>query len=90
VYGADRTVVNLIGSSPPGDDWLRILDVSIEFLRANYVPPIRVPPYAWKRFLIRTWFCCGVMVNTLSLIDPHGATRPRPMPARMETWYRSL
>ena len=51
VYGADRTVVNLVGSSPPGDDWLRILDGSIEFLRANYVPPIRVPPYAWKRFV---------------------------------------
>jgi hypothetical protein len=51
VYGADRTVVNLVGSSPPGDDWLRILDGSIEFLRANYVPPIRIPPYSWKRFL---------------------------------------
>jgi hypothetical protein len=35
VYGADRTVINLIGSSRSGDDWLRILDASIEFLRAN-------------------------------------------------------
>lgn len=51
VYGADRTVVNLVGSSPPGDDWLRILDGSIEFLRTNYVPPVRVPPYAWERFV---------------------------------------
>jgi hypothetical protein len=51
VYGADRTVINLVGSSPPGDDWLRILDASIEFLRAHYVPPIRVPPYAWNRFV---------------------------------------
>jgi hypothetical protein len=51
VYGADRTVINLVGSSPPGDDWLRILHGSIEFLRANYVPPIRIPPYAWERFV---------------------------------------
>jgi hypothetical protein len=51
VYGADRTVVNLIGTSPGGADWPRILDASIEFFRSNYVPPIRVPMYAWERFL---------------------------------------
>jgi hypothetical protein len=51
VYGASRTVVNLIGNSPPGDDWLRILDASNEFLRANLVPPVRVPGYAWSRFI---------------------------------------
>lgn len=50
-YGADRTVVNLVGTSPPGDDWPRILDASITFLRANYVPPMRVPAYAWNRFV---------------------------------------
>ncbi len=51
VYGAERTVVNVIGTNPPGQQWLQILDASIEFLRANYVPPMRVPPYAWERFI---------------------------------------
>jgi hypothetical protein len=51
VYGADRTVVNLVGVNPGGDDWFRILDASIQFLRSNYVPPMRVPPYAWERFI---------------------------------------
>lgn len=50
-YGADRTVVNLVGISPPGEAWLRILDASNDFLRANHVPPMRVPPYAWRRFI---------------------------------------
>jgi hypothetical protein len=50
-YGADRTVVNLIDSTPGGEDWFRILDASIRFLRSNFVPPMRVPPYAWERFL---------------------------------------
>lgn len=49
--GANRTVVNLVGSSPPGAGWTRILDASLEFLRSNYVPPSRIPPYAWQRFL---------------------------------------
>jgi hypothetical protein len=51
VYGADRTVVNLVGASVTGEDWFRILDASNEFLRANYVPPMRVPEYAWSRFI---------------------------------------
>lgn len=51
VYGAERTVVNLIGTSPPGDAWLSLLDASIQFLRSNYVPPMRIPPYAWTRFI---------------------------------------
>lgn len=60
VYGADRTVVNLVTdpavanvSRPPapGSDWQRILDGSIEFLRANFVPPMRVPGYMWDRFI---------------------------------------
>ncbi len=51
VYGADRTVVNLVGTSPPGPDWLRILDASNDFLRSNFVPPMRIPGYAWDRFI---------------------------------------
>jgi hypothetical protein len=51
VYGADRTVINLIGTTPGGEDWFRILDASIQFLRSNFVPPMRVPQYAWERFL---------------------------------------
>lgn len=39
VYGADRTVINLVGTSPGGDDWLRILDASIESSdRTSYLP----------------------------------------------------
>lgn len=51
VYGAERTVVNLVGVSPPGESWLRILDGSTEFLRSNFVPPMRIPPYQWNRFI---------------------------------------
>lgn len=51
VYGAERTVVNLISTDPPGPDWPRLLDASLEFLRSNFVPPMRVPPYAWRRFV---------------------------------------
>jgi hypothetical protein len=64
-YGADRTVVNLVGASPPGDDWLRILDASIEFLRSNYVPPIRIAPYAWDR-----WIAGGGTSNTWVPLRP--------------------
>jgi hypothetical protein len=60
VYGADRTVVNLIGTTPESPDWFRILDGSIEFLRMHYVPPMRVAGYAWNRFIdtggtAKTW-----------------------------------
>ena len=51
VYGADRTVVSLIGSSPNSPDWPRILDASIAFLRSQFVPPMRVAGYAWNRFI---------------------------------------
>lgn len=59
-YGADRTVVNLVNSDPGTNDWYRILDASLGFLRANFVPPMRIPPYAWERFVAtggtaRTW-----------------------------------
>jgi hypothetical protein len=50
-FGADRTVINLVGVAPPGDDWFRILDSSLAFLWANFVPPMRVARYAWDRFL---------------------------------------
>jgi hypothetical protein len=76
-YGADRTVVNLVGTAPPGDDWLRILDASIEFLRRNYVPPIRIPPYAWDRYIDR-----GGTANTWITL--------RPVPARNEVALRPL
>jgi Protein of unknown function (DUF2510) len=51
VYGAERTVVNLISTEPPAPDWPRLLDASLEFLRTNFVPPMRIPPYAWRRFV---------------------------------------
>ena len=60
VYGAERTVLNLVSPTPTSDDWHRLLDASLGFLRANYVPPLRIPPYAWDRFVAsggtaRTW-----------------------------------
>ena len=60
VYGAERTVVNLVNVNPGTADWYRILDASLDFVRANFVPPIRIPPYAWQRFVeaggtARTW-----------------------------------
>lgn len=76
-YGADRTVINLVSASPPGTDWLRILDASISFLRANYVPPMRIPPYAWARF-IET----GGTSNTWIPL--------RPVPARGEVSLRPV
>ena len=51
VYGAERTVVNLIGTDSPDPKWLTLLDGSIEFLRSNFVPPMRVAQYAWMRFV---------------------------------------
>lgn len=60
IYGADRTVINLVtdpsvaSSStvpPPDSDWARILEGSLAFLRANYVPPLRVASYQWDYFL---------------------------------------
>lgn len=51
VYGADKAVVNLIGHHLQSDDWWRILDASLAFLRANLVPPMRVARYAWRRFI---------------------------------------
>lgn len=60
VYGAERTVVNLVNTNPGTADWYRILDASLAFVRANFVPPMRIPPYAWNRFVetggtARTW-----------------------------------
>lgn len=66
VYGADRTVVNLIPSMPQGPDWLRILDASIEFLRAHHVPPMRVAGYAWNRFID----CGGTSSTWIPLRQP--------------------
>lgn len=80
VFGADRTVVNLVDSAPPGDDWLRILDGSIEFLRSNYVPPVRIAPYAWNRFFDR-----GGTANTwisLRAAPDRNATRLSPLADR--------
>jgi hypothetical protein len=51
VYGADRTVVNLIGMDLTTEAWYQILDASNTFLRENFVPPMRVPAYAWSRFI---------------------------------------
>jgi hypothetical protein len=51
VYGAEKAVVNLIGNHLQSDDWWRILDASLEFLRTNLVPPMRVAGYAWQRFI---------------------------------------
>jgi hypothetical protein len=51
VYGAGRTVVNLVGIRPANPDWTRIVDATISFLRSNLVPPIRVRPYEWERFV---------------------------------------
>jgi hypothetical protein len=76
VYGASRTVVNLIGNSPPGNDWFRILDASNEFLRANLVPPMRVPGYAWNRFQT------GGTANTWIAL--------RPPPSRDDSGLRLL
>lgn len=50
-YGAERTVVNLIGTDSTEPEWLALLDASIAFLRLNFVPPIRVAQYAWLRFI---------------------------------------
>ena len=50
-YGAERTIVNLIGVPTPSAAWLRLLDASMAFLRENDVPPMRVPPYMWSHFL---------------------------------------
>lgn len=60
VYGAERTVVNLIGTDPPGPDWPRLLQASMEFLRSHNVPPMRIPNYMWMHFLdtggtVETW-----------------------------------
>lgn len=67
-YGAERTVINLIGLDPPGPDWPRLLDASIEFLRANGVPPMRVAGYMWSY-----WVDSGGSANTW--------LPPRPAPS---------
>lgn len=67
-YGASRTVVNLINTTPPGPDWGRLLDASNDFLRANFVPPLRIPGYAWDRFI-----ATGGTSNTwITLRNPPG------------------
>lgn len=79
VYGADRAVVNLIGVDPPGTEWPRILDGSLEFLRANFVPPIRIPSYAWDHFIDS-----GGTANTWLPLRPtpeRGATPITPLAA---------
>ena len=74
IYGADRTVVNLVTddtvadlSRPPaaGSDWARILDGSIAFLRANFVPPMRVVGYQWAHFVEQ-----GGTSNTWLTLNP--------------------
>ena len=56
VYGAERTVVNFLGSDSLNPEWAShperasLLDASIAFLRSNFVPPMRVPEYAWRHF----------------------------------------
>lgn len=51
VYGAERTVVNLLGPHRTEEAWYRLLDATIEFLRSNHVPLGRVPGYAQDRFV---------------------------------------
>ncbi|MFG2052841.1 hypothetical protein ACGFI9_02320 [Micromonospora sp. NPDC048930] len=65
-YGASRVVAELLGPSFASDDAKAVLDGGIRFLRQNGIPPLRVRPYEWNR-----WVDTGGSVTTwLPLIPP--------------------
>ena len=53
-YGAEQLVCELVGmpdERPATPAATQVLDAAITFLRANFVPPMRVPNYMWTRFI---------------------------------------
>jgi hypothetical protein len=76
-YGAVRTVRSLLGPSFDHPAVTSLLDASVEFLRNNGVPPMRVPGPEWKH-----WLAGGGSVETwlpLKPLPPESEARLTPL-----------
>ncbi|MFZ4434650.1 MAG: hypothetical protein ACOYOQ_15770 [Microthrixaceae bacterium] len=53
VWGAARTVTDLVSLHPTASRWPELLDAACDFLRTYLCPPERVPGFVWDHWLSR-------------------------------------
>ncbi|RNL97712.1 hypothetical protein EFE23_18020 [Micromonospora solifontis] len=70
-YGASRAIAELLGLAFEGEAATAVLDGAIRFLRQNGIPPLRVRPYEWSRW-----------VDTGGTVEAWLPTIPPPPPER--------